>query len=87
MSHYFIISQLILHNWSIGLPGGSQIWKTGHNPHESSADWVGVKPANAAETNGSKCLLKHGGARDIKLLVTHPMTDLCERYLIFAIVC
>jgi hypothetical protein len=26
-------------------------------------------------TNGLRCLSKHGVARDIKFLVTHPMTD------------
>jgi hypothetical protein len=35
--------------------------------------------ANAAETNGLMCVPKHGGARDNKFLVTHPMTD--QRYL------
>jgi hypothetical protein len=27
------------------------------------------------------CLPKHGGARDHKVLVTHPMTDICDRRL------
>jgi hypothetical protein len=34
--------------------------------------------ANAAEPNGLRCLPKHGGARDSKFLVTHPMTDECS---------
>jgi hypothetical protein len=37
--------------------------------------------ANAAETSGLACLPKHGGARDIRFLVTHSMTDLNERRL------
>jgi hypothetical protein len=44
-----------------------------------------VTTANAAGTNGIMSLLKHGGARDNILLVTHPMTDLFERCLTFAI--
>jgi hypothetical protein len=35
--------------------------------------------ANAAGTNGLTCLPKQGGVRDDKVLVTHPITDLCER--------
>jgi hypothetical protein len=31
--------------------------------------------ANKAGTNGLTCLPKHGGARDSKFLVTHPMID------------
>jgi hypothetical protein len=31
--------------------------------------------ANAAETNSLTCLTKHGGAKDKKFLVAHPMTD------------
>jgi hypothetical protein len=37
--------------------------------------------ANVAGTNGLMCLPKHGGARDNKFLVTHPMTGLCEHCL------
>jgi hypothetical protein len=33
--------------------------------------------ANAVGTNGLACLPKQGGVRDIKFLVTHPMTDQC----------
>jgi hypothetical protein len=36
-------------------------------------EWV-LTIANATGTNGLTCLLKHGGARDNKLLVTHPKT-------------
>jgi hypothetical protein len=35
---------------------------------------VVLTTANAAGTNGLTCLPKHG-ARDNKILVTHPMTD------------
>jgi hypothetical protein len=31
--------------------------------------------AKTAETNGLTCLSKHGGSRDYKFLVTHPMND------------
>jgi hypothetical protein len=41
--------------------------------------------ANAAGPNGLTCLPKHGGARDDKVLVTHPMTDHGERCLDSAI--
>jgi hypothetical protein len=33
------------------------------------------RAANAAETNGLTCRSKHGGDRDNKLLVFHPMAD------------
>ncbi|RVE41001.1 hypothetical protein evm_014348 [Chilo suppressalis] len=33
---------------------------------------------HAGGTNGLTCLPMHGGARDNKFLVTHPMTDHCE---------
>jgi hypothetical protein len=39
------------------------------------ANWWVLSAANAAGTNGLTCLPKHGGARDDKILVTHPMTD------------
>jgi hypothetical protein len=42
----------------------------------ASADWW-VTTANTDGTNGLTCLPKHGGARDNKFLVTHPMTDRC----------
>ncbi|RVE40846.1 hypothetical protein evm_014504 [Chilo suppressalis] len=47
-------------------------------PRGLSADWWVLTTANAAGTNGLTCLPKHGGARDRKFLVTHPMTDHCE---------
>ncbi|RVE42481.1 hypothetical protein evm_012866 [Chilo suppressalis] len=46
-----------------------------------SADWWVLTTADAAGTNGLTCLPKHGGARDSKFLVTHPMTDHCESCL------
>ncbi|RVE41528.1 hypothetical protein evm_013822, partial [Chilo suppressalis] len=55
------------------------IGRLGHDPPRGpSADWWVLTTANAAGTNGSTCLPKHGGARDSKYLVTHPMTDHCE---------
>jgi hypothetical protein len=48
----------------------------GHNPSRvSSADWWVLTTANAVETNGLRCLSKHGGSTDNKSLVTNPMTD------------
>jgi hypothetical protein len=44
-------------------------------PREHSADWWVPTSANAAGTNSLTCIPKHGGARDSKFLVTHPMTD------------
>jgi hypothetical protein len=44
-------------------------------PRGPSAGWWMLTTANAAETNDLTCLPKHGGARDNKFLVTHPMTD------------
>jgi hypothetical protein len=56
----------------------------GHNPPRwPSACWWVLTTANAAGINGLTCLLKHRGARDIKILVTHPMID--QRYLTSAI--
>jgi hypothetical protein len=50
--------------------------RTGHKPPRGpSAGWWALTTANAAGTNGLTCLPKHGGARDNKFLVTHPMTD------------
>jgi hypothetical protein len=43
-------------------------------------EWV-LTVANAAGTNGLKCLPKHGGARDSEFLVTHSTTDLSTYYL------
>jgi hypothetical protein len=42
---------------------------------------VDATVVSAAETDGLSCLPKHGGARDNKILVTHPMIDFCERCL------
>ncbi|RVE40362.1 hypothetical protein evm_014988 [Chilo suppressalis] len=47
-------------------------------PRGPSADWWVLTTADATGTNGLTCLPKHGGARDSKFLVTHPMTDHCE---------
>ncbi|RVE52231.1 hypothetical protein evm_003150 [Chilo suppressalis] len=55
------------------------IGRLGHDPPRGpSADWWVLTTADAAGTNGLTCLPKHGGARDSKFLVTHPMTDHCE---------
>ncbi|RVE53193.1 hypothetical protein evm_002026 [Chilo suppressalis] len=54
------------------------IGRLGHDPPRGpSADWW----ADAAGTNGLTCLPKHGGTRDRRFLVTHPMTDHCESCL------
>jgi hypothetical protein len=43
------------------------IKRTGHNlPRELRTDWWVLTTANAAGTNGTKCIPKHGGARDNK---------------------
>jgi hypothetical protein len=64
---------------------GSHIRRTGQSPpRERSADWWVLTTANAAGTNGLKCLPKQG-ARDNKFMVTHPKTDQC--CLASAIVC
>ncbi|RVE50633.1 hypothetical protein evm_004757 [Chilo suppressalis] len=47
-------------------------------PRGPIADWRVLTTADAAETNGLTCLPKHGGTRDRRFLVTHPMTDYCE---------
>jgi hypothetical protein len=39
----------------------------------ASGDWWMLTTANAAGTNGLTCLPQHGGGRDNKFLVTHPM--------------
>ncbi|RVE46209.1 hypothetical protein evm_009167 [Chilo suppressalis] len=58
------------------------IGRLGHDPPRGpSADWRVLTTADATGTNGLTCLPKHGGARDSKFLVTHPMTDHCESYL------
>ncbi|CAH0403655.1 unnamed protein product [Chilo suppressalis] len=55
------------------------IGRLGHDPPRGpSADWRVLMTAYAAGTNGLTCLPKHGGTRDSKFLVTHPMTDHCE---------
>ncbi|RVE42527.1 hypothetical protein evm_012823 [Chilo suppressalis] len=56
------------------------IGRLGHDPpRRRSVDWWVLTTADAAGTNGLTCLPKHGGARDSKFLVTHPMTDHCEK--------
>ncbi|RVE42231.1 hypothetical protein evm_013131 [Chilo suppressalis] len=58
------------------------IGRLGHDPPRGpSADWWVLTTTDAAGTNGLTCLPKHGGARDSKCLVTHPMTDHCESCL------
>jgi hypothetical protein len=55
---------------------GLHIRRTDHNPPRGpSADWWVLTTAKNPETNGLTCLPKHGGARDNKFSVTHPMTD------------
>jgi hypothetical protein len=55
---------------------GLHIRRAGHNPPRGpSADWWVLTTANAVRTNSLTCLPKHGGARDNKFLVTHPMAD------------
>jgi hypothetical protein len=55
---------------------GLHIKRTDYNPpREPSAGWWVLTTANAAGTNGLTCLPKHGGARDNKFLVSHPMTE------------
>ncbi|RVE41440.1 hypothetical protein evm_013910 [Chilo suppressalis] len=81
-----MVRQAALHVWKpINVPtAGAQaftmdgIGRLGHDPPRGpSADrWV-LTTADAAGTNGLTYLPKHGGARDSKFLVTHPMTD-CE---------
>jgi hypothetical protein len=39
---------------------------------------ISLTTPNAAGSNGLTWLPKHGGARDSKFLVTHPMTDQCR---------
>ncbi|RVE42229.1 hypothetical protein evm_013129 [Chilo suppressalis] len=63
------------------------IERLGHDPpRRPSADWRVLTTADAAGTNGLTCLPKHGGARDSKFLITHPMTDHCESCLTSTIV-
>ncbi|RVE44488.1 hypothetical protein evm_010892 [Chilo suppressalis] len=58
------------------------IGSLGHDPPRGpSADWWMLTTADAAGTNGLTFLPKHGGIRDSKFLVTHPMTDHCESCL------
>ncbi|RVE52859.1 hypothetical protein evm_002516 [Chilo suppressalis] len=58
------------------------IGRLGHHPPRGpSADWWVLTTADAAGTNGLTCLPKHGGSRNSKFLVTHPMTDHCESCL------
>ncbi|RVE41757.1 hypothetical protein evm_013594 [Chilo suppressalis] len=58
------------------------IGRLGHDPPRGpSADWRVLTTADAAGTNGLTCLPKHGGTRDRRFLVTHPMTVQCESCL------
>jgi hypothetical protein len=52
--------------------------ENGNNPpRRPSADWWELTTAKTADTNGLTCLPKHGEARDINFLVTHPKTNKC----------
>jgi hypothetical protein len=57
--------------------------RTGHNPPHSPERIGGKTTANATGTNGLTCLLKHGGARDNKFSVAHPMADLTDIDAVF----
>ncbi|RVE42848.1 hypothetical protein evm_012497, partial [Chilo suppressalis] len=82
-NHYLLGSKSYCCLYPINVPtAGAQafpmdgIGRLGHDPPRGpSADWWVLTTANAAGTNGLTCLPKHGGARDSKFLVTHPMTD------------
>ncbi|RVE43129.1 hypothetical protein evm_012208 [Chilo suppressalis] len=50
-------------------------------PRGPSADWWVLTTADVAGTNDLTCRSKHGGARDRRFSVTHPMTDHCESCL------
>jgi hypothetical protein len=68
-----LMSPLLEHS----LPFYLHIRRMGHNPPRGpSVDWWVLTTANATGTNGLTCLPMHGGARDSKILVTHPMTEL-----------
>ncbi|RVE40995.1 hypothetical protein evm_014355 [Chilo suppressalis] len=57
-----------------------EIGRSGDDPPcGPSADWRMLTTADAAGTNGLTCLPKHGGTRDRRFLITHPMTYHCER--------
>jgi hypothetical protein len=82
------------HNQPINVPtAGAQAFLIDHPhgeraiTHHSGSVRIGVSrdKRNTTGTNGLTCLPKHGGARDIKFLVTHSMTDQC--CLAYAIVC
>ncbi|RVE43545.1 hypothetical protein evm_011803 [Chilo suppressalis] len=61
------------------------IGRLGYDPPRGpSVDWWVLTTADAAGTNDLTCLPKHGGARDSKFMVTHPMTDHCESCFTFA---
>ncbi|RVE41379.1 hypothetical protein evm_013968 [Chilo suppressalis] len=47
-------------------------------PHGPSADWRVLTTADAVGTKSLTCLSKHGGTRDRRFSVTHPMIDHCE---------
>ncbi|RVE47216.1 hypothetical protein evm_008184 [Chilo suppressalis] len=55
------------------------IGRLGYDPTRGpNVDWWVLTTADTAGTNGLTCLPKHGGARDNKFLVTHPMTEYCN---------
>ncbi|RVE50761.1 hypothetical protein evm_004510 [Chilo suppressalis] len=82
-----VIIKIDHHHQPINVPtAGAQalpmdgIGRLGHDPSRGpSADWRVLTTADAAGTNGLTCLLKQGGTRDRRFLVTHPMTDHCEK--------
>ncbi|RVE42536.1 hypothetical protein evm_012816 [Chilo suppressalis] len=84
-----MVHQIVHHHQPINVPtAGAQafpmdgIGRLGHDPPRGpSADWRVLTIADTAGTNGLTCLPKHGGARDRRFLVTHPMTDHCENCL------
>jgi hypothetical protein len=43
--------------------------------HNSALVLTGANDCKCSRDNGLTCILKHGGARDNKFLVTHPMTS------------
>jgi hypothetical protein len=60
------------------LPFGLHIRRTSHNPPRGpGADWWQMQPKPIERDR----IREHGGPRCNKFLVTHQMTDLCERCL------
>jgi hypothetical protein len=70
--------------WCTDLPYGLHIRKTGDNPPHPVQIGM-VTTIKITRTNSLKCLPKHGGAQDNKIMVSHQMIDHCERCLTSAI--